>query len=142
MRRARVMVAAGPLADWLIDHVPDLVPASDPRPLSPVEFERLGELPDLPVPPELAPLLTRPGAEVGGVLAVGLEDRSLGEAHRAVLVNVLARCAPGGLPDVAEVLGAVDSRSAGHGLASVLVDLAVTRHRMLDELASPYLAEP
>lgn len=142
IRRARVMVAAGPLADWLIDHVPDLVPASDLRPLSPIELEQLGELPELPVPPELAALLTRPGAEVGGVLAVGLEDRSFGEAHRAVLVNVLARCAPGGLPDVAEVLGAVDSRSAGHGLASVLVDLALTRHRMLDELTAPHLAEP
>ena len=81
------------------------------------------------------------GAEVGGVIAVGLEDRTLAEAHRAVLVNVIARCVPEGLPDIAEVLGAVDNRSAGFGLASVLADLALTRYRMLDELAEPPVAE-
>ena len=141
VRCARVMVAAGPLADWLIDHVPDLASAGPRRALSPIEVDRLGELPDLPVPPELTPLLTRRGAEVGGTIAAGLEDRSLGEAHRAVLVNVVARCVPGGLLDIADVLGAVDGRSAGHGLASVLVDLARTRHRMLDELAAPQVRE-
>ncbi len=97
----------------------------------------MGELPELPVPPELAPLLTRRGAEVGGVIAVGLEDRTLAEAHRAVLVNVIARCVAEGLRDIADVLGAVDTRSAGHGLASALADLALTRQRMLDELAEP-----
>ena len=75
------------------------------------------------------------------MIAVGLEDRTLAEAHRAVLVNVIARCIPDGLPDIADVLGAVDARSPGHGLASVLADLAVTRHRMLDELAGPQLSE-
>jgi hypothetical protein len=141
IRRARVMVAAGPLADWLIDHVPDLALAAAPRPLTAIERDRLGELPELPVPPELASLLAQRGAEVGGAIAVGLEDRSLAEAHRAVLVNVLARCVPEGLPDVADVLGAVDDRSPGHGLASVLADLALTRHRMLDELAGPQVSE-
>lgn len=142
IRRARVLVAAGPLADWLLDHVPDLAQTSSARPLSSVEIDRLGELPDLPVPPELAPLLTRGGAEVGGVIAVGLEERTLVEAHRAVLINVIARCVPEGLADIAEVLGAVDTRSAGYGLAVVLADLALTRHRMLDELAEPQFSEP
>jgi hypothetical protein len=141
IRRMRVMVAAGPLAEWLIGHVPDLAPVSAPRRLSTSELDRIGELPELPVPPELAPLLTRRGAEVGGVLASGLEDRTFGEAHRAVLVNVIARCAPEGLPDVADVLGAVDIRSPGHGLASVLADLARTRQRMLDELVGSQVRE-
>ncbi|NKB40262.1 MAG: hypothetical protein GKR86_04255 [Ilumatobacter sp.] len=141
IRRARVLVAAGPLADWLMDHVPDLAQTPSARPLTSIEIDRLGELPELPVSPELASLLTRRGAEVGGVIAVGLEDRTLAEAHRAVLVNVIARCVPEGLPDIAEVLGAVDDHSAGFGLASVLADLALTRYRMLDELAEPPDAE-
>ncbi len=56
-------------------------------------------------------------------------------------MNVIARCVPEGLPDIAEVLEAVDTRSSGHGLASVLADLALTRQRMLDELAEPYVSE-
>jgi hypothetical protein len=137
IRRARVLVAAGPLAEWLLGHVPDLAQTASARPLSAIEIDRLGELPELPVTPELAPLLTRRGAEVGGAIAVGLEERTLAEAHRAVLVNVIARCVPDGLADIAEVLGAVDAHSAGYGLASVLADLALTRQRMLDELTGP-----
>lgn len=137
VRRARVMIAAGPLAAWLIDHVPDLGVSTSARSLTSIDAEVLGELPELPIPPDLAPLLTSIGSETGGVIALGLEDGSLAEAHRAVLVNVVARCLPTGLADLADVLGAVDPRSSGHALASVLADLAVTRRRMLDELSPP-----
>jgi hypothetical protein len=58
----------------------------------------------------------------------------LAEAHRAVLVNLIARCAPGALVDLADVLDSVDPMSPGRGLVSVLADLATTRRRMLDEL--------
>lgn len=133
VRRARVVVAAGPLASWLIEHLPEL-DAGRPRQLTAAEAEQLGELPALPIPPELEPLLDARGAEVGGAIAVGLEARTLVEAHRAVLVNVVARCAPDGLIDVADVLDAVDPVSPGRGLALVLADLATTRLRMLDEL--------
>jgi len=136
-RNARAVVAAGPIAEWLLDHVPDLGPATPVTELSSIEVERLRELADLPIPPELAPLLDRSGAEIGGVIATGLEAGTLVEAHRAVLVNLLARCSPAGLGDIADVLGAVEARSAGHALASTLADLATTRHRMLDELARP-----
>ena len=135
IRRARALVAAGPLAPWLVDHLPELEPAHA-RPPTQVEIERIGVLPELPVPPDLSPLLDATGAEVGGAIAVGLEDRTMVEAHRAVLINVLARCSPDGLVDVADVLDAVDPTSPGRGLASVLADLATTRHRMLDELAA------
>ena len=50
-------------------------------------------------------------------------------------MNLVARIVPSSLPDLAAVLDAVDPYSAGAGLASVLGDLATTRHRMLDELA-------
>lgn len=133
IRRARTLVAAGPLAAWLIEHLPDLVPPNVRLPTA-VEMERIGMLPDLPMPPDLSPLLAASGAEVGGTIAVGLEDRAFGEAHRAVLINVVARCRPDGLVDIADVLDAVDPMSSGRGLASVLADLATTRHRMLDEL--------
>jgi hypothetical protein len=135
IRRARALVAAGPLALWLAEHFPELEP-TNARPPTQVEMERIGFLPELPVPPDLAPLLDATGAEIGGTIAVGLEERSLGEAHRAVLINVLARCSPHALVDIADVLDAVDPSSSGRGLASVLADLAITRHRMLDELGA------
>jgi hypothetical protein len=56
-------------------------------------------------------------------------------AHRAVLVNVLARTRADGLGEIASALEAVDGGSIGFPLASVLADLARTRQRMLDELA-------
>ncbi len=135
IRRIRALVAAGPLAAWLGEHLPELDPAPT-RPPTGVEMERISTLPDLPVPPDLAPLLTSTGAEIGGTIAIGLEDRTLVEAHRAVLINVVARCAPDALVDVADVLDSVDPSSPGRGLASVLADLATTRHRMLDELGA------
>lgn len=134
VRRARLLVAAGPIAPWLTGHVPEL--ASPVRDLTADEAEHLGELPELPISPDLAPLLHATGAEAGGMIAVGLEQRTLAEPHRAVLVNVLARCVPGALVDIADVLDAVDPVSPGRGLALVLADLATTRHRMLDELTA------
>lgn len=133
VRRTRVMVAAGPLADWLLGHVPDLAPPPTSGPA--LDDEGLAALPELPIPPQFVGLLDATGSEVGGTIGVGLEDGSLGAPHRAVLINLLARCAPDALGDAADVLGAVDSRSPGHGLASLLGDLATTRRRMLDELA-------
>lgn len=122
--------AIGPLAPWLVEQLPELVSsASGAHP----EFP--GELPALPISPELAPLLTATGAEAGGVLAVGLEGGAFGSPHRGVLANVVARIGPDALGDLAEALDAVDPSSVGYGLATVLADLATTRRRMLAELA-------
>ena len=134
VRRARVLIAAGALAEWLVEHLSDLAP-SDAHRTAHVDAAALANLPQLPIPPELADLLDASGAEIGGAIAVGLEDRTLVESHRAVLVNLLARCTPGGLVVAADVLDAVDPISPGRGLAAVLADLATTRHRMLDELS-------
>jgi hypothetical protein len=51
-----------------------------------------------------------------------------------MLVNLVARVHPDALIDLADVLDSVDPMASGHGLATVLTDLATTRHRMLDEL--------
>ncbi|MEM1332171.1 MAG: hypothetical protein AAGG08_01830 [Actinomycetota bacterium] len=131
LRHTRVRVAAGPLADWLVGHLPDL--ATTARRIT-VDPDALAELPDLPIPPELSSLLSATGVEAGREIGAGLEHGHLGAAHRNVLVNVVARVAPSALTDLANVLDAVDPYSPGAGLASVLGDLATTRHRMLAEL--------
>ena len=131
VRRTRTEVACGPLAQWLVDQLPELAaPANQVAP-SP---ESIGELPELPIPPDLAALLTTPGAESGRVLRAGIESGQLGPSHRAVLVNILARVRPDALADLAKALEAVDQASSGYGLGVVLADLARSRHKMLDEL--------
>jgi hypothetical protein len=129
-RRAWAEAACGPLARWLVELLPDLAA----RPGRSPDAESLGELPDLPIPLDLEPLLHAPAGEAARVIASGVEGGRYAHAHRAVLVNLIARMRPDSLPVVAEVLGAVDPHAAGAGLASVLADLAHTRSRMLDEL--------
>jgi hypothetical protein len=135
-RRAVALVAIGPLGPWLIEQLPELSSPASTAP--PGELpDSFGELPELPISPELEPLLTAPGAESGGVIAVGLERGAFGASHRGVLVNLFARLRPDALGDLADVIDAVDPASPGHGLATVLSDLATTRRRMLAELERP-----
>jgi hypothetical protein len=129
VRRARAEVACGPLAGWLVSHLPDLGARSTRVTIDP---EVLAELPELPIPPDLLDLLGAPG-DVGAALAELIVGGELGAPHRAVIVNLIARTPTGSLPGIASALGSVESTSAGYGLASVLADLALTRHRMLDE---------
>ena len=136
IRRTRAELACGPLAGWLVGHLPELAArgAASARP-DPVPDE-VAELPPLPIPPDLEPLLSADGKVVARQLA---RQRSIGgslvHAHRAVLVNLIARMRPGSLDPVASALERVDGASIGFPLASVLADLARTRQRMLDELA-------
>jgi hypothetical protein len=131
LRRVWAETASGPLAGWIVSLVPDLAARAG---MPPPAAESLGELPELPIPVELQPLLDAPAGDAARVIAAGVERGQFASAHRAVLVNLLARMRPDALPLVAEVLGAVDPASPGAGLASVLADLALTRSRMLDEL--------
>jgi hypothetical protein len=131
LRRAWAEAASGPLAAWLVSFVPEL--AARPGVQRP-SADALADLPDLPIPPDLEPLLRASAGDAARVVAGGVEGGRYAFAHRAVLVNLLARMGPDALPVVAEVLGAVDPHSPGAGLASVLADLAHTRARMLDEL--------
>lgn len=132
VRRARVMVGGGAAAQWLVGHIADLEPRHPSATVSPAA---LSELPELPIAPELAQMLDWPGAESGAVLAHSIEAGQLGQSHKAMLVNFVARITPTALVDLADVLDSVDPMCPGHGLATVLGDLATTRRRMIDELA-------
>lgn len=136
LRRARVELACGPLGEWLAGFVPALVPRGPharPADLA-AALEHVGELPELPIPADLQPMLSTPGTDTGSALARAIDAGELAHAHRGVLVNLIARCRSDALVAIAEALGAVPADSPGYGLASVLADLAATRRRMLDEL--------
>ncbi len=129
-RHARALVAAGPLGDWMIEWSPRLACTAK---LAPV-VELLAELPELPIVPEMESLLSAPPAQVARTLASGLSSSELGRAHKAVLVNLLARMNPSSLPAVAQAIDRVDPSSPSIGLAFALADLAHLRHHMLTEL--------
>jgi hypothetical protein len=128
VRRARVALAAGPTARWLVEHVPSLG-ASSPR-SAPVEA--VTTLPELPVPLELHDLLTADAHTFARRIGADFAAGRYGQPHRAVLVNLIARCRPTVLLDAAASL-----ESSGVGLALALADEARLRHRMLTELAAP-----
>jgi hypothetical protein len=125
VRRARVALAAGPVARWVVEHVPSLG-ASSPRA---VPVDAVTSLPELPFPPELGDLLTADAHTFARRLGADFAAGRYGQPHRAVLVNLIARCRPAVLPDAADALD-----STGVGLALALADEARLRHRMLTEL--------
>lgn len=131
VRHARVCVATGSSADWLIEHVPALGATRG----AVVGPEALASLPELPISPELLDLVDADGHALGRALANGIENGDLGHAHRGVLTNLVARVDPSTLDGLIEHLEAVDPMSPGAGRASALTDLARTRRRMLDELS-------
>lgn len=126
VRRARVVLAAGHAARWVVEHVPSLgvTRARD------VPVEAVTSLPELPVVPELHDLLSADAHTFARRLRAGFETGHFGSPHRAVLVNLVARCRPAVLVDAADALEA-----SGVGLALALADEARLRHRMLTELA-------
>lgn len=131
VRHARALVAAGPLGEWMIEWSPRLA-CSAKRSASTLEM--MAELPALAIVPDFEPLLTAPPADAARVLASGLATGNFGVAHRAVLVNLLARISTESLPAVATAIGRVDPSSPSIGLAFALADLAQLRHHMLTEL--------
>lgn len=133
IRHARVRAAAGPLADWMIDWSPRLACSSKQR----VVPELVAELPELAVTPDLAPLLAAPASRAASVLGAALGQGQFGGAHRAVLVNLVARVQPGVLPALAAAFDRVDPSSSSIGIAFALADLARLRHQMLSELLTP-----
>ncbi len=136
IRRTRAELACGPLAGWLVGHLPELA-AKQARGAHPdPSADEVAELPALPIPPDLEPLLHADGDVVARQLAGAIDAGLLVHAHRAVLVNLVARLRPNALAEVATALEAVDGTSLGFPLASVLADLARTRQRMLDELGA------
>lgn len=127
VRRARVALAAGPAAGWLTDHLERLAPATSAT----ASAESVTSLPELPVPPDLAELLSADAHTFSTRLAQGFTSARFGAAHKAVLVNLVARCRPAVLLDAAAALD-----RTGVGLALALGDLARLRHRMLTALGA------
>ena len=135
VRRARAELVCGPLAGWLVGHLPELAARGAANTQPDPSAEAIAELPVLPIPPDLEPLLFADGAHVARQLAAAIDSGTLVHAHRAVLINLVARMRPDSLRAVATALEAIDGSSIGFPLASVLADLARTRERMLDELS-------
>ena len=129
-RLARAAIAAGPVARWVTEHVPELAPRTSAR----VDADAVMSVPPLAVPPELAELLNADAHTFASTLGSAFNSGRFGAAHRAVLVNLLARCRPEVLDTAATALAAVDPMWPSAGLALSLADLARTRRRMLEEL--------
>jgi hypothetical protein len=134
-RRARAERACGPLAGWLVGHLPELAARGAASARTDPPGDDVAELPALPIPADLEPLLSADGSVVARQLVGAIDAGAFVHAHRAVLINLIARMRPDGLEDVAASLGSVDGGSIGFPLASVLADLALSRRRMLDELS-------
>jgi hypothetical protein len=122
VRRARVELAGGSVSAWITEHVPSLAASSTRQP----PVEAVTTLPDLAMPPELAELLTLDAHSFIGRLLPSFESLQYGASHKAVLVNLFARCRPAVLLDTADELAQV-----GYGLAFAMSDLCRLRHRML-----------
>jgi hypothetical protein len=129
-RYARVMVAAGPLATWLVEQAPHLALRAKKAPST----ELIGAVADLPITPELQPLLHAEPSFVAATLVAGFESRQLTVAHRAVLINLVARMHRAQLDAVSVALARVDPTVLAVGLAYALSDLARLRRDMLAEL--------
>lgn len=136
VRRARAELACGPLAGWLVGHLPELAATGAARTQPEPSAEAIAELPDLPIPPDLEPLLFDNGERVARQMADAIDTGALVHAHRAVLINLVARMRADAVGEVATALEQTDGNSVGFALASVLADLARTRERMLDELSA------
>ena len=99
-RLARAAVAAGPVARWVTEHVPELAPRTSAR----VDADAVMCVPPLAVPPELADLLGADAHTFASTLGPAFDAGRFGASHRAVLVNLLARCRPEVLDDAAAAL--------------------------------------
>jgi hypothetical protein len=132
-RHARVLVAAGPLGQWMIGWSPRLACAAK----GPAVMEAIGELPELAIVPDLLPVLWATPKQAARTIAGGLSSGVFGISHRAVLVNLVARVDPASLPALGEAIGHVDPSLPTIGVAFALADLARLRHQMLTELETP-----
>jgi hypothetical protein len=137
VRRARVALAAGPVAGWLTEHIPELAARGPSGRSGAVDAEQVTALPDLPMPPDLAELVRVDAHTFCTRLLAEVDAGRMGRAERAVLVNLLARCRRDVLHPAAAALAEVDPASPSAGQAWALADLAATRGRMLDELTRP-----
>lgn len=125
--RARTCHLAGPVADWLTEHISSLSPSSRPRrPAEPVML-----------PPELTAVATGSSDEMLAVITDGLHRLRYTMASRAVVVHFVARIPVDRLAPLAAGLERLDPALPGMGLVHHLLDLVETRLTMVRELARP-----
>lgn len=133
VRTTLVAAVAGPVVDWLAEHVPAIaghVPQISSRTERemPVEAVDLRRLPALPIPAELQPLLVADPSTFAGSLASGIETGVFDSTHRRVLTHVVARCQTAVLDEAAMVLGQLADINA---IAASLADLVDCRRDLL-----------
>jgi hypothetical protein len=124
-RRAAVCALAGPVADWLVGHLPELGPSS----------RRSGVTPPVDLPSDLQALLGRSPGEIAVAIGQGLQMGRYTVASGAVVVHLLARLPLEVLADLVVELEALDPHLPGRGLVHHLVDLAEVRLAVAHELA-------
>lgn len=122
--RALVVELAGPVADWLVDHVDGLAPTARRGPSRPA----------VALPPELAAVVDAPVAEVVAVIADGLRRQRYTMASRAVVVHLVARLPIDTLAPLATALDALDPDLPGRGLVHHLIDLVEVRLAVSERL--------
>lgn len=131
VRRARVLRMGGDVASWLLELQPELRSSGKRRPAPAVD----DPLPGLAVPPDLLELLEAGPAAVVPAVVAGLRSGAYGLAHRAVLVNFVARMRADALLPLAAALGVPgDLPHSVAGMVHSLAELAATRAHMLEEL--------
>jgi len=132
VRRARALVAAGPLAAWVVAHLPALASKGTAR----VDPDAVALLPELAITPGLQPLLVGSPQVVAERLANEVA-KGLRPPDRAVLANLISRMRADALLAAADTLGAPPGDTETVGIALALAGLAHLRHRMLSELEPP-----
>jgi hypothetical protein len=132
VRRARVLRMGGAVVPWLLEHQPELRSSTPLRRPPGVD----DPLPGLAVPPELLALLEAGPDLVVPAVVTGFRDGSFGIAHRAVLVNFIARARADVLLPLASALAAGELPYSSAGLAASLAELAATRAHLIEELTS------
>jgi hypothetical protein len=128
-----VRVAGGPLVTWVTDHVPELAG----RDATDVDPHTVLALPELAVPSELAELLRADGHAVASALRTTFDAGRFANSHRAVLVNLLARCRVDALAAAADALASVEPGAPSAPMAHSLADLARLRAGALDTVRRP-----
>lgn len=110
--------AIGPLAEWLVELWPGLLPAARTAP---------AEAGPLPLTADLAALLTAEPGRVAATVRAALESGQYAASHRAVLINLIVSLPHGALRPLARALDTIDPLRPAARLAASLAELAVLR---------------
>ncbi len=117
--------AIGPLAEWLVELWPGLLPAARTAP---------AEAGPLPLTADLAALLTAEPGRVAATVRAALESGQYAASHRAVLINLIVSLPHGALRPLARALDTIDPLRPGARLAASLAELAALRANARAEL--------